>query len=414
MTASSQAAARQRIAIVGAGIGGLTLAIELRRRGFDPQVYDQTVELREVGAAVALSANATRFLRDRIGIGVGLVEGSASVDGLVFRDGRDGRVISRVMSSQAYLDRCGAPYLGVHRATLQQLLSGALGTEGLHLGKRLMDIDDSGSSAVLHFADGDRVEADLVIGADGVKSLLRRHVVGYDDAQFSGCFGWRGIIAPEQLDLLPDPETMQFWIGPGGHLLHYAIGNGDQNFLLVKRHYGPWTEKAWVAPSTPGEHIAAFHDWHPAVVQMISAAPAAERWGLFHRPPLHEWSKGRVTLIGDAAHAVVPHHGQGANQSIEDAIVLADLLVEALEHGESWDAARERFQSLRTARTRRVQVASITTADVLHLPDGPLAEARNARFRAPDFFDRHLAWIHEFVADGAGAEQADRGPLVQA
>ena len=131
MTGTVNRSARQRIAIVGAGIGGLTLAIELRRQGLDPQVYEQTAELREAGAAVALSANATRFLRDRIGIGSGLADQAAHVDGLIFRDGRDGREVGRVLSRQAYRDRCGAPYYGVHRAALQQLLSGALGGEGL-------------------------------------------------------------------------------------------------------------------------------------------------------------------------------------------------------------------------------------------------------------------------------------------
>ncbi len=137
---------------------------------------------------------------------------------------------------------------------------------------------------------------------------------------------------------------------------------------------------------------------------MISAAPSGERWGgLFHRPPLHSWSKGRVTLLGDAAHALVPHHGQGANQSIEDAIVLADCLVDAIAGNYDLEIARKRFQDLREERTRRVQIASITTADVLHLPDGPLAEARNARLAAPDMWQRHLAWVHEFVADRESA-----------
>lgn len=390
---------RRRIAIVGAGIGGLTLAIELRRQGLEPQVYEQADELREVGAAVALSANATRFLRERTGIGTGLADKAADVDGLIFRDGRDGRAIGRVLSRAEYYERCGAPYYGIHRADLQQLLAGALGGEGLHLGKRLVAVDDSGRAAVLHFADGDTAEADLVIGADGVKSLLRREVVGYDDASFSGCYGWRGIVAPEHLDLLPDPEAIQFWMGPGGHLLHYPIGSGEQNFLLVKRLDGPWPEESWVAPAEPGEHLAAFEGWHPAVTQMISAVAGGERWGLFHRPPLHKWSKGRITLLGDAAHAVVPHHGQGANQSIEDAIVLADCLVGALASGEDWEGPRRRYQELRLERTRTVQVASITTADVLHLPDGARAEARNARLAAPDAWERHLAWIHEYVAD---------------
>lgn len=390
-----------RIAIVGAGIGGLTLATELRRRGLDPQVYEQAAELREVGAAVALSANAVRFLRDRIGIGEALAEKAADVDGLVFRDGRDGRVLGRVLSRQEYHDRAGAPYYGVHRADLQLMLKEALGEDALHLNKQCVRVDDGEDSAVLHFADGDTVEADLVIGADGVRSRLRREMLGYDDAQFSGCHGWRGLVAPDQVPSLPDPESIQFWMGPGGHLLHYPIGGGVQNFLLVRRHDGPWAEKSWVVPAEENEHLAAFEGWDPAFTEMISAAPAAERWALFNRPPLQRWSRGRITLLGDAAHAMVPHHGQGANQSIEDAIVLADCLMEGLEQGTGWDDARQRYQDLRADRVRRVQITSLATADALHLPDGPLADARNARLGAPDFWERSLAWIHEHVADRA-------------
>lgn len=388
-----------RIAIVGAGIGGLTLAVELRRRGFEPQVYERADELREVGAAVALSANAVRFLRDRTGIGSGLREKAADVDGLIFRDGFSGDLIARVSSREEYRTRCGAPYYGIHRADLQQLLSGALQGEGLHLAHSLDRIDDTGESAVLHFSNGTTAEADLVIGADGARSTLRTHVVGYDDAFFSGCYGWRGIVEPAALDLLPDPEAIQFWMGPGAHLLHYPTGNGDHNFLLVKRHDGPWPHAGWVAPAEPAEHVAAFDGWHPAVQQMISAAPSPERWALFERPPLHTWSRGRVTLMGDAAHALVPHHGQGANQSIEDAIVLADCLFAGFQAGGDWEAARQRYENLRIDRTRRVQIASHTTADVLHLPPGPLAQARNVRLADPSAWDRHLGWIHEYVAD---------------
>lgn len=388
-----------RIAIVGAGIGGLTLAIELRRQGLEPQVYEQTLELREVGAAVALSANATRFLRDRIGIGAGLAEKSADVDGLIFRDGRSGQTVGRVLSRDEYHVKAGASYYGVHRADLQELLKKALGDAGLHLGKKLVQVDDGPRSAILHFGDGDTAEADLVIGADGARSLLRREILGYDDAQFSGSSGWRGIVAPELMPSLPDPESIQFWMGPGAHLLHYPIGSGEQNFLLVQRHDGPWAEKAWVAPSQKNEHLAAFADWHPAVLEMISNAPAQERWALFHRPPLQRWNHGRITLLGDAAHAMVPHHGQGANQAIEDAIVLADCLKQAFNNGTDWDEAREKYQKLRADRTRRVQIASLTTADVLHLPDGLRAEQRNIRLSSPGVWERHLAWIHEHVAD---------------
>lgn len=391
-----------RIAIIGAGIGGLTLAAELRRRGLDPQVYEQAAELREVGAAVALSANATRFLRDRLGIGGDLADKAADVDGLIFRDARDGRTIGRVLSRSEYHERAGAPYYGVHRADLQLMLRAALGDDAIHLNKRCVDVDDSGQSAVIHFADGDHVEADLVIGADGVRSGLRRKILGYDDAQFSGCFAWRGLVPPEQVPSLPDPEAIQFWLAPGGHMLHYPIGNGTQNFFLVQRHHGPWPAQPWVIPAEEGEHLCAVENWDPAIREMVGAVPSAERWALFHRPPLQHWSSGRITLLGDAAHAMVPHHGQGANQSIEDAIVLADCLIEGLEDGSGWDTARQRYQDLRVDRTRRVQITSLATADAFHLPDGDLADARNARLGAPDFWERSMAWIHEHVAAPSG------------
>lgn len=403
MTPQSTTRQGTRIAIVGAGIGGLTLAAELRRRGLEPRVFEQAAELREVGAAVALSANATRFLRDRLGIGGVLADKGADIDGLVFRDGRDGRVIGRVLSRQEYHERAGAPYYGVHRADLQEMLREALGEGALHLNKRCVRVEDGPRSAVLHFADGDTFEADLVIGADGIRSRLRREMLGYDDAQFSGCHGWRGLVPPELTPSLPDPESIQFWMGPGGHLLHYPIGNGEQNFLLVRRHDGPWAENSWVVPAEKDEHLAAFADWDPALVELISGAPAGERWGLFHRPPLQQWSRGRITLIGDAAHAMVPHHGQGANQSIEDAIVLADCLMAGLDEGTGWDRARRRYQELRAERVRRVQITSLATADALHLPDGAGAEARNAWFGSPGVWERNLAWIHEHVADRATA-----------
>ncbi|GAA4760371.1 FAD-dependent monooxygenase [Citricoccus nitrophenolicus] len=385
----------KRIAIIGAGIGGLTLAIDLQRKGLDVQIYEQTPVLKEVGAAVALSANATRFYQDRFGMAGELGRKWAEVDGLVFRDGRTGEQIARLSSREEYRSRYGAPYVGIHRADLQAVLFAALETESLHLSKRLTGIDDAGPAARLTFEDGDEAEADLVIGADGAKSLTRRLLLGYDDARYSGCTAARGIVAPELMPSLPDPGAIQFWMGPGGHLLHYPIGNGDQNFFLVKRESMPWAEKGWVVPAEDKTHIEPFAHWAPAVVEMISAVPVHEQWALFYRPPLTHWSQDRVTLLGDAAHATVPHHGQGANQSIEDAIVLSDLLSGSTD----WDWARTEYEQRRRFRTRKVVDASVTVGEMLHLPDGPRAQERNARLAAPDAFDRHLDWIHSFRAD---------------
>ena len=392
-----------RIAIVGAGIGGLTLALALREYGIEADLYEQTAELREIGAAVALSANGTRFY-DRIGLRAAFDKVCFPISTLIFRDGRDGRVIGRHHGEPSYEGQFGACYWGVHRAHLQAILSGAVGPERIHLKKRLADIKDDAGEAVLFFEDGDSARADLVIGADGARSLVRRWMLGYDDALYSGCSGFRGIVPPEKLSLLPERDAIQFWMGPGGHLLHYPIGDGDHNFLLVERNPSPWPVRDWVTNAEPGEQLRRFANWHPAVVEMISAVPTSQRWALFHRPPLGRWMRGRVTLIGDAAHALVPHHGQGANQSIEDAVVLAASLG---QHGTGRVAeALEQYERLRRGRTRKVQFASISAADVLHLPDGPAAEARNTRLAQRGEVLHHLGWIHEF--DPATQEPSER------
>jgi len=382
-----------KIAVVGAGIGGLTLALALRQRGIEIDLYEQTSELREVGAAVALSANATRFY-DRIGLRSKFDEVCFAISTLIYRDGRDGRVIGKHSGEPSYEKQFGACYWGIHRADLQAILSQAVGMERIHLGKRLSDIQDKGDEIVLSFEDGSTAQADLVIGADGARSLVRRWMLGYDDALYSGCSGFRGIVPPEMLDLLPDPDAIQFWVGPSAHLLHYPIGQGDHNFLLVERGPSPWPVREWVTGAEEGEQLRRFADWHPAVVQMISAVPTSQRWALFHRPPLGRWTRGRVTLLGDAAHALVPHHGQGANQSIEDAVVLADQLG-ALGPARQAEAL-EGYERLRRGRTRKVQFASISTADVLHLPDGPAADARNARLAQREEVMHNLGWIHDF------------------
>lgn len=385
-----------KIAIIGAGIGGLTLALALREHGIDAHLYEQTDELREVGAAVALSANATRFY-ERMGLRAAFDAVCAEIPALIYRDGRSGEVIGQHRGEPSYRQQFGGAYWGVHRADLQAVLSGAVGAERIHLSHRLTNLVQHADHVSLSFANGQQVYADLVIGADGARSITRRWMLGYDDALYSGCSGFRGVVPAASMDLLPDPEAIQFWVGPQGHLLHYPIGDkGDQNFLLVERHPSPWPSRDWVTPASEGEQLRLFKGWHPAVVQMITAVPISQRWGLFHRPPLGRWSKGRVTLIGDAAHALVPHHGQGANQSIEDAVVLAAQLAKA--GAGRWREAQEAYERLRRGRTRKVQFASITTADVLHLPDGPEAQARNARLRDRESLLHHLDWIHDFDA----------------
>jgi salicylate hydroxylase len=289
-----------------------------------------------------------------------------------------------------YEAQFGAPFWGVHRARLQQALADAWGTEDLYLGKELTDVEVLGDENRLVFADGTTTSATLVVGADGIRSRIRARMCD-DQPVYSGTSGFRGLVPRAAVPDLPDPDAVQFWMGPDAHLLHYAIGDVI-NFLAVLEGPEHWDGPAGTAPSAPGELAAAFRGWHPAVVSMIEAVPQSARWGLFALPPLTRWTADRMVLLGDAAHAMLPHHGQGANQTIEDAAVLADHLA-AVTDDADLPGALAAYERRRRPRTRQVQRSSWVTSALLHLPDGDAAAARDRRLA--DLVD-DFAWIHAY------------------
>jgi salicylate hydroxylase len=386
-----------RIAIIGAGVGGLTLAIALQRRGVAVEVFEQAPELTEIGAAVALSANSSREMR-RLGGLDAITALSTEPTELIYRDWRHGRRVAAhpMRLDLQYRTRFGAPFCAIHRADLQRILSAAFGSAGLHLGRRLVNLVDQDDDVELEFATGRHERADLVIGADGIRSVVRRFVSRGDEPVYSGTSAFRGIVRANRLPSLSDPQALQFWMGPNAHLLHYPIGGkGDAvNFVAVVEGPTAWPHAdRWLTEVEPGEAMAAFKGWHPAVIEMIGAVEHKVRWGLFMMRPLLHWFRGRAVLLGDAAHAMLPHHGQGANTSIEDAITLAELLAGTSPGG--LEAVLGRYQALRRARTRKIQRSSQVTNHLLHLPDGPaLAERDRTMSRFPENF----GWIHEFDA----------------
>jgi salicylate hydroxylase len=387
---------KSKIAIIGAGVGGLTLWLALRQRGLAADLYEQASELAEIGAAVALSANATREL-DRLGVLDPIVVASTEPTELVYRDGRTGGRIAAhaIRLGSSYRARFGAPFCGIHRVELQRALSAGVDRERLHLGRRLVDLFEDGDRVTLSFADGGTVEADGVIAADGVRSVVRRFVAGDDGLLYSQTSGFRGIIPVEKLPSLPDPQAIQFWMGPSAHLLHYAIGadGGHVNFLAVVEGPRGWAhpEKGLVA-SNDAEALALFQGWHPAVTEMIAAVRHELRWGLFLARPLRRWRRGRVVLLGDAAHAMLPHHGQGANTTIEDAVTVAELIA---ADPRDLDAAFAAYEALRRPRTRAIQRASWMGNRGLHLPEGLEAARRDALIAR---FPEKFGWIHAFDA----------------
>ena len=389
-------AGKSRIAIVGAGVGGLTLWLALQQRGLSADIYEQAHELTEIGAAVALSANGTREL-ERLRVLDRIVAASTEPTELVYRDGRTGGRIAAhpVRLGGSYRERFGAPYCGLHRADLQRALGADVDRERLRLGRRLVDLSEHGDRVTLSFADGGTVEADGVIAADGVRSVMRRFVSGDDGLLYSRTSGFRGIIPVGKLPSLPDPQAIQFWMGPSAHLLHYAIGadGGHVNFLAVVEGPHDWAHpEKGLAASNDAEALALFQSWHPAVIEMIAAVRHELRWGLFLARPLRRWRRGRVVLIGDAAHAMLPHHGQGANTTIEDAVTLAEFIA-AGPH--DLDGAFAAYESSRRLRTRAIQRASWTGNRGLHLADGPEAARRDALVAR---FPEKFGWIHAFDA----------------
>lgn len=384
------------IAIIGAGIGGLVLAHALRARGLAAEIYEQSAELSEIGAAVALSANATREL-DRLSLLDDIRLAATEPTELIHRDGRSGKRIAAhpVRLGGAYRASAGAPYLGIHRADLQKTLSKRFAGE-IHLGHRLVGLAEGPSSVRLTFANGLAREAGLVIGADGVRSSVRRFLTGRPGTIYSRTSAFRGIVPASLLRSLPDPEALQFWMGPQAHLLHYAIGQdaADINFFAVVEGPEKWPhDDKWITAAAPGEATRAFMEWHPAVIEMISAGWVDKRWGLFVVQQPRKWHGRRTVLIGDAAHGMLPHQGQGANTTIEDAITLAELLVSRPQPELSDTFAL--YERLRRKRTRTIQRSSWATNTALHLADDADLDRRNATVAR---FALQFGWIHSFDA----------------
>ena len=382
-----------RVAVIGGGIGGLTLGLALRVHGIAAEVFERAPQLAEVGAAISLTANSMRLLH-RLGLGGDLESVSAEPTEVIFRGWRDERRIAAhpMGLGNAYCTRFGAPFIGLHRATLQQLLSRAWSADQLHLGQEAVRLVETPDALRVEFVDGTHTDADVVVGADGLHSTVRSWVTDEGPPQYSGTSGFRGLVPVEAVPALPDPSALQFWMGPGAHVLHYPI-HGMINFLAVVDGPATWTSATAATDAAPGELAEHFAGWAPTLLDLLTAVGQSGRWALFTQPPLRFWSRDRAVLIGDAVHAMLPHHGQGANQTIEDAVVLADCLA-AVRPGQH-TAAFTRYRRLRQARTRLVQRSSLDKSALLHLPDGPAATTRNSSLHD---LEEQTSWIHEYDA----------------
>ncbi|MEW2068954.1 FAD-dependent monooxygenase [Streptomyces sp. NPDC007346] len=381
---------RPYVAVVGGGIGGLAVALGLRRQGVEAVVHEQAHALSHQGAGIAIGANGHRALRE-LGVAERLTASAARPSRADFRHWRTGRSMVSHRLTGLYEERFGAPFWTVERAAVQQALLAELGPRHVRLGARCTGVDRTADGAVIRFEDGGEAEADAVVGADGIHSAVRHSLFGPQEAVFSGTSGYRALVPMDRLRHVPElaEPVLWLWLGPGRHFIAYPVADGSAlNFLAVVPDR-TWTVESWSTEGDAAELRAAFDGWHPFVTEVLGACERPGRWALYDREPQRVWSSGAVTLLGDAAHAMLPHHGQGANQALEDAVVLAHFLARTDTGGVP--SALRAYERLRRPRTRLLQAGSRKNAGCFQLPDGPQAEARNARLATlPD----DVAWIH--------------------
>lgn len=386
---------KPRILVAGAGIGGLALAGLLAQRGFDVLVCEQASRLAEVGAGVQLSPNAMKVLR-ALGLEADIAACAFAPDAFTGWDWKSGRALYRTPIKGIYEARYGAPYFHIHRADLHRLLASRVPAAALHLGARIESLREEDDRIVAVLASGEQIEADVVVGADGIHSAVRRHLHGDAAPRFTGNMCWRGMVATADL---PDglvPPTASNWLGPHGHVVHYYVrGGAAVNFVAILET-ADWTEESWTTPSSVDELLSAFRGWHPRLQTLFERSGDIFRWGLFDREPLSEWSRGRITLLGDAAHPMLPFLAQGAAQAIEDAYALSAWL--ATQPNDLASALRA-YEGERLARTARIQLGARARGKTVHLASAMDRWKRNLGFklqalRDPAATSHQAEWIY--------------------
>ena len=354
-------------------------------------MYERARGLGEVGAGIQISPNASRVLH---GLGLAGELATMGVRPLAWHQRRwdDGSILLRTPLAGAIESAFGFPHYQMHRADLLATLAAAVPAERIHLQHRLTDLVDHGDHVEARFANDTRAEVDVLVGADGIHSLVRRLLHGPEDPNFTGCAAYRGLVPAERLRDLGLEVTAQVWLGPGRHFVHYFVQQERLvNFVAIVDQ-DAWTRESWTDRGEVADALAAYEGWHPQVRATLGAVDEIFIWGLFDRTPLPRWSAGRVTLLGDACHAMLPFMAQVAAQAIEDGATLAACLLAEPDVGE----ALRLYERLRVPRASRIQALSAANKTRFHLPDGPEQQERDAEMSAgaTDWSFKAVAWIY--------------------
>lgn len=393
-----------RIAIVGGGIGGLAAALFLREAGHQASVYEQASEVREFGAGLVLAPNLVRPLA-RLGLADGLSVFAVRLEtAWEFRRWSDGRVLFSQEMGDACVRMYGAPCHVAHRGDLLAHLQRAWPRERLWLDQRCVEVRETGSHVELVLADREggthRVEADLVIGADGIHSAVRPWVVDEAPPRFSGLCAFRCLVPADAAPDIARRPVQAIWLGPGRHFVHYPISAGRFVNVVAFAPAGDWRIESWTATGQVADLEREFQGWDGRLLQLVRAATSTRRWAMFDREPLERWCRGRVAMLGDAAHAMLPFFAQGAAQAVEDAVAIAACLRGVDRDGVP--GALARYEAIRRPRASEVQLMSRGREVRNHLPDGPEQAARDSAFASGDPL-KASAWLYGYDIEAACA-----------
>jgi salicylate hydroxylase len=384
---------RHKIVIAGAGIGGLTAGACLLKAGHDVTIFEQAAELSEVGAGLQLSANATHVLH-YLGLGPVLAEVGVRPGAYVFRLHDTGEEIQRFALSDEHEKLHGAPYYQVHRADIHNLLAAKVlefKRDAIRLNCRVVGFEENRDGVKLRLAEGTIVQGDLLLGADGLKSVICQQIVGNVPASYTGDAAWRITVPVERLPRNFMEQVMMVWIGPGRHVVAYYLRAGALLNFVGLVETDEVSEESWTAKFPWERFKADFERWHADVQTIIDAADreGCYRWSLHNRPTIWNWSTPRATLLGDAVHPTLPYLAQGACMAIEDGAVLT----RALDQADSIPDALQLYQRNRTDRTVKIVNQSTANRMLFHLRT--VDEIRATFAKRDEGADRN-AWLYSY------------------